>query len=222
MTLRMRAATSTTALTALVGAALLVSAGTVRYPAAWAYIGFLWVVMMATNEYLLARSPRLLERRLASNRETAPTQRVVKAVLEVLAIALFVVAGLDVRFGWSHVPLALRLAAFGAQALGALVVFLVLRENRHAAVIVEVEQGQTVVTTGPYRFVRHPMYTGAVVQTVAGPLVLGSYWAECVALVATAVVIARLLDEERILRGDLSGWAAYADTTRHRLVPGVW
>jgi protein-S-isoprenylcysteine O-methyltransferase Ste14 len=210
------------AFVALLATVLCASAGTVRFWEAWAYAGMLYAVMTATNAYLLKRAPELLERRLVSNRETQRGQRLLKASMYLSALAMYVTAGIDRRAGWSHVPQALVACAFGVVAAGALLVFLVLRENRYASFVVEVGKEQHVVVTGPYRWVRHPMYLGALLQGAATPLALGSYFAEIFVAVACAVVVARLLAEERLLRVQLEGYAEYTRSTPHRLVPGVW
>jgi protein-S-isoprenylcysteine O-methyltransferase Ste14 len=217
-----RAALGTTMLVALVGACLFVGAGTLGFWQAWAFLVFEYATMTAANTYFLKTAPDLLEHRLVSNRETDPVQRVVKPLMSLVALALFVVAGLDRRCGWSAVPLGAVIAGQVGVALGALVIFLVMRENRFAAVVVEIQAEQRVITTGPYRWVRHPMYFGALLQAGAAALALGSYWAELVALAACAVVVARLLAEERLLGSALPGYTAYAAKTPHRLVPGLW
>jgi protein-S-isoprenylcysteine O-methyltransferase Ste14 len=210
------------AVVVLLAAVLCGAAGTLRFWEAWAYAGMLYAVMTATNAYLLRRAPALLERRLVSNRETQRAQRFLKASLYLSALAMYATAGLDRRAGWSHVPPALVACAFVVVAAGALLVFLVLRENRHASVVIEVAAEQRVVVTGPYRWVRHPMYLGALLQAVATPLALGSYWAEIFVAAACAVVVLRLLAEERFLCAQLAGYAEYARKTPHRLVPGLW
>jgi protein-S-isoprenylcysteine O-methyltransferase Ste14 len=217
-----RAALSATVTGLLGAAALFASSGTLRFWEAWAFVGQMWVVMMATNTYLLRTAPRLLERRLVSNREPKAVQRVAKGAMYATSIAMLVTAGLDRRAGWSHVPPVLVGCGFAALGAGALLVFLVLRENGHASFIVDVTDDQSVVSTGPYRLVRHPMYLGVLFQGVAAPLALGSYWAEVFAALACVVVVVRLLDEERMLEARLAGYTAYASRTRHRLVPGVW
>jgi protein-S-isoprenylcysteine O-methyltransferase Ste14 len=217
-----RVTVTTLVVNLLVAAVLCASAGTLRFWRGWAVVGQVWLVMMATNAYLLRVAPALVESRLVSKREPRATQRAAKAGMYLSLLALLVTAGLDRREGWSQVPPALVALGFVALAVGALVVFLVLRENRHAAIVVHVADGQAVVSTGPYRWVRHPMYLGFLLQGLALPLALGSYWAEAFSLAACLVVVTRLLDEERLLRADLSGYVAYAARTRHRLVPGVW
>ena len=209
-------------LAGIVAACLFVGAGTLRYWQGWVFVAFLYATMTAANTYLLKTAPALLARRLTSNRETDPVQRVVRTLMSLSAMALFLVSGVDRRAGWSHVPLAGVVLGQCGMMLGALVVFLVLRENRFAAVVVEVQAEQRVVETGPYGWVRHPMYSGALCQAVFAPLALGSYWAEVVVAPAIAAVVVRLLAEERLLGQELPGYAAYMKKTRFRLVPGMW
>jgi protein-S-isoprenylcysteine O-methyltransferase Ste14 len=134
-----------------------------------------------------------------------------------------VTAGLDHRNSWSSpIDLRLVLAADVLVAVGFAMIFGTFRENSHASAIVEVEVGQQVVSTGPYGFVRHPMYAGAIVLFLATPVALGSLWALAPALGLSATVVVRLLDEERYLARRLSGYAAYQHQVRFRLVPGIW
>jgi protein-S-isoprenylcysteine O-methyltransferase Ste14 len=209
-------------LVVVVAIPLFAAAGTIRFWQAWVLLSQLFATMIATNVYLLKTAPDLLERRLPANREVEPGQRLGMTLLRVAALALFATAGFDRRLGWSHVPSWLTDIAFGVAAGGALLVFLVLRENRFASVTIEVAAEQRVIATGPYRWVRHPMYLGALLQGLALPLALGSYWAEVVTVLACAVVVGRLLGEERLLLVRLPGYSDYVQRTRCRLIPGVW
>jgi protein-S-isoprenylcysteine O-methyltransferase Ste14 len=107
-------------------------------------------------------------------------------------------------------------------AAGSLLILLAFRANTHASSVIEVEAKQSLVTTGLYGVVRHPMYSAALLMTIATPIVLGSYWALLTVVPATALVVARLLSEERLLAGELPGYVAYMKSTRRRLIPGVW
>jgi protein-S-isoprenylcysteine O-methyltransferase Ste14 len=220
--LAVRSNATTLALVAVVAAALFAAAGTTCYAQGWALVGLLLAVMTATNAYLLRAAPALLERRLLSNHETELVQKAAMLALRFVALSMFVTAGLDRRLGWSRVPTGITWAALVVVAAGALLIFLVLRENRFASVTVGVEPGQAVVSTGPYRVVRHPMYLGALLQGFAIPIALGSYWAEAFPVAACAAVTVRLLAEERLLVDRLPGYAEYARRTRYRLAPGVW
>jgi len=220
--LAISATVSTTVISLLIAAVLCASAGTLRFWQGWALAGQTLVVFSATNAYLLLVAPALLESRLVSKREPRAAQRAAKAAMYLASLALLVTAGIDRRAGWSQVPPALVVLGFVALCAGALIVFLVLRENRHASIVVDVVVGPGVISTGPYRWVCHPMYLGFLLQVLAVPLALGSYWAELFSATACLVVVARLLDEERLLRAELSGYLAYAARTRNRLVPGIW
>jgi protein-S-isoprenylcysteine O-methyltransferase Ste14 len=107
-------------------------------------------------------------------------------------------------------------------ALGYYIVFLALRENRWAASIIEVQPGQSVISTGPYGIVRHPMYSGGVLIILATPLALGSLWAFVCAVLLCGVIAARLLDEERYLSRNLPDYEEYCRKVRYRLLPHVW
>jgi protein-S-isoprenylcysteine O-methyltransferase Ste14 len=135
----------------------------------------------------------------------------------------FVIMVFDHRFGWSPaVPAALSIFGDVLAALGILIYFLVVKENRYAAATVDVAEGQTVVSTGPYAFVRHPMYAGAILVFVGAPLALGSWWGLLLIPLVIAVFALRLLSEEKFLRQNLAGYADYAQSVRYRLVPYIW
>jgi protein-S-isoprenylcysteine O-methyltransferase Ste14 len=202
-------------------AMLFLSAGTMAYWEAWTYMSVLFVPMALAFVYLLVKDPQLLARRMKTREKDAEQSLIVKlgTVCYVLA---FLVPGLDRRFELSHVPGTVVVVADVIVLLGYGWCALVLRENRYASRVVEVETGQRIVTTGPYAIVRHPMYLGVLVMFLSTPVALGSWWAVMLALPLVAVLIARIRNEEQLLAKELQGYREYIQTTRYRLVPGVW
>ena len=202
-------------------AMLLLPAGTSAYWEAWAYMAVLFVPVTLAFFFLLKNNPDLLDRRMRTKDEDAGQTRIVKlgSVCYVLA---FLLPGFDRRFGWSHVPVAAVVVADVLILTGYGLFMLVLRENSYASRVVAVEQGQRVVTTGPYAVVRHPMYVGVLVMFLFTPVALGSWWATIPALPMIAVLVARILREEQLLAKELKGYQEYAQITRYRLIPGVW
>jgi protein-S-isoprenylcysteine O-methyltransferase Ste14 len=206
---------------AILGAVLFLPAGTTDWWRAWAWLAVLAGWSAAMFAWLIVVDPALLERRLRGV-EKQREQRLVQAVGSVVYALVFVIPGLDRRFGWSHVPAALSVAADVVVVLGYAGFAWVLRVNSWASRLVEVAQGQVVVTTGPYAIVRHPMYGAILVILVATPVALGSWWAVLPALLLGPVLAVRVRYEEALLREELEGYRAYAEVTRFRLVPGVW
>ena len=135
---------------------------------------------------------------------------------------MFIVPGLDYRFHWSHVPVALVVIADIVVALGLFIVFLVFRENSYTSATVEVAAEQKVVTSGPYALVRHPMYSGALLMCVFVPIALGAWVGLPFVLPLIIVIVVRLLDEEKLLKTDLMGYDAYTQKVRYHLIPYVW
>lgn len=210
----------------LVAALIFIPAGTWRYWQGWAYLALFFIPGVTLSFWLYRRDPQLIERRLQS-KEKVTEQRVLIRLLKPVFVVVFLLAGLDYRMGWTRrefggVPLWLTIVAQVAFLGGLLLTFWVMRVNSYASRTIQVETGQTVVSTGPYAVVRHPMYSGSILLWVATPLALGSY----VALPAFALLIPfyvlRLLNEEKILRQELAGYGEYCAHTRFRLVPMVW
>jgi protein-S-isoprenylcysteine O-methyltransferase Ste14 len=200
---------------------LFLPAGTMAYWEAWTYMLVLFVPMALVFVHLLVNDPQLLERRMKTNEKDAKQTLIVK-LGSVCYVFAFLVPGSDRRFELSHVPGAAVLAADALVLLGYGLCMLVLRENRYASRVVEVATGQRVVTTGPYAIVRHPMYLGVLIMFLSTPVALGSWWAVIPALPLVAVLIARIRNEEQLLAKELQGYREYIQTTRYRLVPGVW
>jgi protein-S-isoprenylcysteine O-methyltransferase Ste14 len=204
--------------------ALFIPAGSLSFWQAWVYLAVWAVCVTLITLYLVKNDRELLAGRVQAGpvAETQKNQKIIQSLASLCFIALFIVPGLDYRFGWSNVPSIVSLIADGFVALGFFFVFLVFRENSYTRATIEVSKGQTVTTSGPYRFVRHPMYAGASILLIATPLALGSWIAEIFAVLLILVVAVRLLDEENLLKKDLTGYAEYCQTVRYHLIPYVW
>jgi len=205
----------------MIGAMFFLPAGTFKYWQAWVWLGTLFIPMGISLIYLLKLDPKLLERRTRTN-ETRPEQRRIILASVVYLIVVFIIPGFDVRNGWSNVPAWLCLTADGV-VLGSYILYvLVLRTNTYASRVIEVEQGQQVISSGPYAFVRHPMYLAMILMMTASPLALGSYWAMLPSVLFIALLAARAKNEEELLQKELKGYTEYMQKTRYRLFPGVW
>ena len=205
----------------LIGALLFLPAGTWRYPNAWLFMALLFVPMLILGAVLFCKASELLKKRLNS-KEKENTQLGVVALSAIMFIASFVLAGLDFRFGWSHVP-SWAVAVAAAVQLAAYILYAeVMRENAYLSRTVEVQQDQKVVDTGLYGIVRHPMYAATVLLYLAMPIVLGSWCALLVMLVYPILIVFRIRNEEKVLENGLAGYAEYKSKVKYRLIPFVW
>ena len=196
-------------------------AGAFLYWEAWVYLAILFGPMTFVLFYLLKNEPGLLARRMRM-REKEAEQKLIVKLSYIPFLFAFILPGFDYRFGWSNVPVGVVIAAEILVLLGYGIVFLVFRENRYASRIIEVEQGQTVISSGPYGLVRHPMYTGSILLYVFSPLALGSYWAMIPAVLIIPFIVARIRNEEKVLEKELNGYEEYRQKVRYRLIPGIW
>lgn len=202
-------------------AVLLISAGSIYYWQAWTFCAVLLIPVIFVITYFLHKSPDFLERRMMFREKEAEQ----KAIIKIANIPFFVglmIPGLDFRFGWSHVPLWLVIAAHAGILLSYSMVFFAFKENAFAGRTVEIFKGQKVIDTGPYAMVRHPMYAGLIPLFLFVPLALGSYWGLLLMIPVCAAIIFRMFNEEKVLRRDLPGYAAYCEKVRYRLVPNIW
>jgi protein-S-isoprenylcysteine O-methyltransferase Ste14 len=202
-------------------ALLLFSAGTVAYWEAWACMMIYFVGGALVMVYLWAYDVALLERRLRK-KEKDGKQILIRKVGRLVTLPLYIVPGLDHRFGWSHVPVVDVIAADVVILLAHAWVLLVFRTNSYASRVIEVDASQQLISTGPYAIVRHPMYLGLVVANLSIPLALGSWWAVLTVPPLIGILVARALNEERMLLKELAGYREYTQITRHRLIPYVW
>lgn len=205
----------------LVGLVLFLPAGSWNYFNGWLFCGLLFLPMLVVGALLLWKAPALLEKRL-NTKEQEKAQIAVVALSSLLFAAAFVAAGLDFRFGWTHVPIwlvclaaVLQLAAYGLYAE-------VMRENAFLSRTVEVQENQKVIDTGLYGIVRHPMYTSTILLFLAMPLVLGSWVSFAIMLLFPVVIVFRIRNEEQVLEAGLAGYREYKQRVRYRLLPFIW
>jgi protein-S-isoprenylcysteine O-methyltransferase Ste14 len=203
-------------------ATLFLPAGSIKFWEGWVFIATLAVGNLFTTIYF-RHDRQLVDRRLESE-ETESAQRLFRILWTPLWIAGQLICGLDFRFRWSAavfggVPLGLVLSAQALSAVSYFITFQVLKANRFAASVVQVEAGQEVISTGPYRLVRHPMYSAFALQALSMPLALASYFAIPVFMLLIPLLIVRVLNEEKVLRQNLPGYAEYCSHTRFRLIP---
>ena len=205
----------------MVGLLIFLPAGSLHYAYGWLFMGLLFIPMLIAGFVMLAKSPQLLKRRLDAKEKQA-AQKGVLAFSGLMFITGFVVAGLDHRFDWSRMPLWVVIAASAVFLLAYGLYAEVLRENAYLSRTVKVEAGQTVVDTGLYGLVRHPMYMTTLLLFLAMPLVLGSWYALIAFAFYPAIIIVRLRDEEALLTRELAGYAEYKKKVKYRIIPFIW
>ena len=205
----------------LIGVLLFLPAGTMSYPQGWLLMGILFIPMFLAGLVMMAKNPALLRSRLNAKEKRGEQSLVVK-LSGLMFLVGFIAAGLSFRFDWWMLPkwvsilgTVLFLASYALYAE-------VLRENTWLSRTIEVQEGQTVVSTGLYGIVRHPMYAVTLVLFLSMPLVLGSALAFVVFLAYPAIIAGRLLDEERFLAAELPGYSEYMQKVKWRLIPFVW
>ena len=205
----------------LVGLLLFLPAGTFGYTYGWLLVGLLFGPMLIAGFVMLFKSPELLKKRLDA-KEKQGTQKGVVAISGLMFIVGFVVAGLDFRFGWSAMPAWVVVAASVVFLVAYALYAEVMRENAYLSRTIKVEKGQTVVDTGMYGIVRHPMYAVTILLFLMIPLVLGSMYALIAFGFYPAMIVVRLKDEENLLIRELPGYAAYMQKVKYRIIPYIW
>jgi protein-S-isoprenylcysteine O-methyltransferase Ste14 len=208
----------------VIAAAIFLAAGTLDYWQAWVFLLAYFAPSLAIVVYLAKSSPELLERRMRGGPryEKELAQKIIMSLISVGFVALILLPALDRRFGWSEMSGWIALAGDAFVLLGWLAMFLVFRVNPWAASTIDVAAGQTVVSSGPYALMRHPMYAGAFFMLCGIPIALGSWWGLVPLALILPALVWRLLDEEKVLEKNLPGYADYEATVRWRLIPMVW
>jgi len=205
-----------------------VSAGTLDWPMAWFYVGLMIATTWVYLAIMLRISPDLLIERFQflKGEGVKGWDKVIAPLVALYGpLSLWIVAGLDRRFGWTaEIPMTVQLIALGITALGYALMIWAVAVNRFFSAVVRIQRdrGHRVITAGPYRWVRHPGYTGGSIAILATSLALGSLWALIPAGLTTMLLIVRTILEDRTLQAELAGYQDYAQQTRYRLLPGLW
>jgi protein-S-isoprenylcysteine O-methyltransferase Ste14 len=201
-----------------------VVAGTLRYWQAWTFLAVYFAASLAITLYLIKKDPALLARRMSGGpfAEKEPAQKLIMSATSLGFIGLLVLPAIDHRLGWSGLPGWAAIAGDVIMLLGWLGIFFVFRENSFASATIESAADQRVISSGPYAWVRHPMYAAALVMLLGMPLALGSGWGVLLVLALVPLLIWRLMDEERFLVIHLPGYRQYQGRVRYRLLPLIW
>jgi protein-S-isoprenylcysteine O-methyltransferase Ste14 len=208
----------------LMGLVLFLSAGRLDWPAAWIFLGTYVVVILTLGVWAIRRNPEVVNER-GKLQNVRSWDKTLMTIYTLMLFVLFAVAGLDAgRFGWSAMPVALQVAGYVAMLLAMAVTYWAMATNPFLSTIVRIQddRGHYVVTSGPYRYVRHPMYAVIFLMWPGIALELGSWWALIPAAVIVIVFVIRTALEDRTLQAELPGYVEYAQRVRYRLVPGIW
>lgn len=209
----------------MMGVILFVASGRPDWPWAWVYLGLSTLVVIIFGIFFLPGHADMVAERAEVKTGTKRWDRVITTLMLIVFLAIYILAGLDYRFGWSgELPVATHVIAAVVMALGYVILYWAMLTNRFFAtsVRIQTERDHSVVNSGPYRFVRHPGYVGIVVNTLASLVLLGSLWALIPAALDVVLYVVRTAMEDRTLRAELPGYREYATRTRYRLFPGVW
>ena len=205
----------------LIGLLLFVPAGTIHFRNGWLFCAVLFIPVLIMGVVLFLKAPDLLRKRL-QEKEEQTEQKSVVAWSGLMFLGGFILAGLDFRFGWTQLPNAVVYSAAVLFLLGYAMFAEVMRENAFLSRTVEVQEGQTVVDTGLYGFVRHPMYSATIIMFLAMPLVLGSAVSFVVFLIYPVLIAKRIKNEEAVLEDGLNGYREYKQKVKYRMIPFVW
>jgi protein-S-isoprenylcysteine O-methyltransferase Ste14 len=199
-------------------------AWSLTYWQGWVFLSTFGVSITAISLYFLKHDPRLIRGRLKAGpaAETQRSQKIIQVLSSAFFIALVLVPGFDHRHGWSAVPASLVALGDVGVVAGLFIVFLVFKANSYTSGVIEVQEKQTVISTGPYAVVRHPMYAGDFIMLLGVPLALGSWWDFVPVFLLIAVIVWRLVEEEAFLAEKLPGYTEYRSSVRYRLIPRVW
>ncbi len=203
---------------------LFVAAGTGRWPAAWLFVALQTAVSLTLGLWVARHNPGVINERGRKSDKTKGWDKVFALVYAPQLFLLPIVAGLDYRYGWTAVPLLWQIVGLLILVPAMVLPYWAMYVNNFLVTTVRLqeERGQYVVTSGPYHYVRHPMYIGAILTMLVTPLALGSWWALVPGGTGALAMIVRTALEDKTLQTELPGYVAYAQQTRYRLLPGIW
>ena len=204
----------------LVGALLFIPAGTLVWKNGWIFMAVLFIPMLLAGLVMYFKAPNLLRSRLNAKEKQKTQQGVIK-YSGLMFLAAFIVAGLNFRFKWNTLPQFIVYAGIALFLVSYAMFGEVLRENEYLSRTIEVQEGQKVVTTGLYRFVRHPMYSATVFLFLSMPLILNSLWSFVIMLAYIPLILARIKNEEEVLERELEGYTEYKKKVRYKIIPNI-
>lgn len=204
-----------------VGLLIFLPAGTLHYTDGWTFICLLFLPIFILGVVLFIKAPTLLEKRL-NGKEKDNTQKSVVAFSAFVFLAGFIVAGLDFRFGWTHIPKTVKIISAVLFLVSYALYAEVMRENAYLSRTIEVQEHQKVIDTGLYGIVRHPMYAATILLFLMIPLILGSLISFCIFLLYPIIIAVRINNEEKILTEQLDGYAEYKQKVKYKIIPFVW
>ena len=205
----------------LVGVLVFLPAGTLDFFNGWLLMSTLFIPIFIAGIVMVFRAPDLLQKRLKAKEESNEQSLVVK-LSGLMFLTGFIVAGLDFRFGWLSLPPAVSIVAAVLFLLAYLLYAEVLRENKYLSRTIEGQEGQTVISTGLYGIVRHPMYSATLLLFLSMPLILGSVYALLIFLSYPFIIAKRIVHEEAFLEKELVGYSDYKKKVKYRLIPFIW
>lgn len=201
--------------------ALFLPAGSIYYWNAWIFNFVTFVPLILFVIYMFHKDPKLLERRL-NYKEREKEQKILQLLGIVEFLALFLLPGFDFRYHWSFVPLLIVILSNIGYFLGYLFIIRVFIENSYASRIIQVEKNQKVISTGPYAYIRHPMYLGVLIMYFFMPIALGSFYALIAFIFLPVHIIQRIRNEEKVLEKELPGYDEYKEKVKFKLIPKIW
>ena len=205
----------------LVGLLIFLPAGSLDYAGGWLFMSILFIPMFIAGVVMMFKNPELLRSRLDAKEKEKEQSTVVK-LSGLMFLAGFIVAGLDFRFSWSNVPTGLTVTATVVFISAYIMYAEVLRENTFLSRTIKVQDNQTVVDTGLYAIVRHPMYSATILLFLSMPIILGSVYSFIIFLSYPFIIAKRIKNEEELLSKELKGYAEYKKKVRYRLAPFIW
>ena len=204
-----------------IGVLIFVPAGNIRFLNGWLFIGGIFLPMTFTLIYFYTKDPELLEKRMNIKEKEDAQKKYLKLSL-ILFVAAYIIPGLDYRFHWSEVPMWLVLVALVIMICGYIMFIVVMKQNRYASRVIEIQHEQKLIDTGLYSLVRQPMYTAATILYLSSVLVLGSYYALIPMLLLPFLLALRINNEEKVLIQGLPGYEEYMKRVKYRMIPLIW